>query len=89
MTPATSSRGAGRPQGTFVMERLLDRIADTLGLAREELRRRNLIEPAQMPYVTKVVTRDGLPETFAELGQWECLDPDTHGACQLPPGPTG
>jgi len=36
-----------------------------------------------------LVTRDGLPETFAELGQWECLDPDTHGACQLPPGPTG
>jgi len=31
-----------------------------------------------------LVTRDGLPETFAELGQWECLDPDTHGACQLP-----
>jgi hypothetical protein len=35
------------------------------------------------------VTRDGLPETFAELGQWECLDPDTHGACQLPPTPAG
>jgi hypothetical protein len=32
-----------------------------------------------------LVTRDGLPQTFAELGQWECLDPDTHGACQLPP----
>ena len=27
--PATSSRGAGRPQGTFAMERLLDRIAET------------------------------------------------------------
>ncbi len=32
-----------------------------------------------------LVTRAGLPETFAELGQWECLDPDTEGACQLPP----
>jgi hypothetical protein len=32
-----------------------------------------------------LVTRAGLPQTFAELGQWECLDPDTHGACQLPP----
>jgi hypothetical protein len=32
-----------------------------------------------------LVTKDGLPETFAELGQWECLDPDTEGACQLPP----
>jgi len=30
-----------------------------------------------------LVTREGLPETFAELGQWECLDPDTKGACKL------
>ncbi len=36
-----------------------------------------------------LVTRDGLPETFAELGQWECLDPDTHGACQLAPAGSG
>jgi len=36
-----------------------------------------------------LVTRDGMPQTFAELGQWECLDPDTHGACQLPPSPAG
>ena len=26
----------------------------------------------------------GLEETWAELGQWECLDPDTLGACLLP-----
>src|SRR5205807_4107002 len=39
MTPATSTRGAGRPQGTFVMERLLDRIADELSLPRDEVRR--------------------------------------------------
>lgn len=64
MAPATSSRGAGRPQGTFVMERLLDRIAETVGLTREEVRRINLITPAQMPYVTKVVTRDGLAMTY-------------------------
>jgi aerobic carbon-monoxide dehydrogenase large subunit len=62
--PATSSRGAGRPQGTYVMERLLDRIADHLSLPRDEVRRRNLIGPDQMPYVTEVVTRDGLPMTY-------------------------
>ena len=28
-----------------------------------------------------LLTAPGLPETFAELGQWECLDPDTEGAC--------
>ena len=54
LAAATSTRGAGRPQGTFVMERLLDRIADELGLARDEVRRRNLIPPQQMPYVTPV-----------------------------------
>ena len=53
MVAATSTRGAGRPQGTFVMERLLDRIADELGLARDEVRRRNLVQPEQMPYVTR------------------------------------
>jgi aerobic carbon-monoxide dehydrogenase large subunit len=62
--PATSSRGAGRPQGTYVMERLLDRIAERLSLPRDEVRRRNLIGPEKMPYVTEVVTRDGLPMTY-------------------------
>jgi CO/xanthine dehydrogenase Mo-binding subunit len=31
------------------MERMLDRIADDLGLGRDEVRRRNLISPQQMP----------------------------------------
>ena len=53
MVAATSTRGAGRSQGTFVMERLLDRIADELDLPRDEVRRRNLIAPQQMPYVTR------------------------------------
>src|SRR5262249_60180887 len=35
MVAATSTRGAGRPQGTFVMERIPDPIADTPGLARD------------------------------------------------------
>ena len=64
LAPVTSSRGAGRPQGTFCMERLLDRIAETVGITRDEVRRRNLIAPEQMPYVTPVVTRDGLPMTY-------------------------
>jgi carbon-monoxide dehydrogenase large subunit len=62
--PSTSTRGAGRPQGTFVMERLLDRIAATLDLPREEVRSRNLIPPERLPYITQVVTRDGLPMTY-------------------------
>jgi len=72
MVAATSTRGAGRPQGTYVMERLLDRIADTLGLARDEVRRRNLIPPQKLPYVTQIVTRDGLPMTYDSGDYAEC-----------------
>jgi carbon-monoxide dehydrogenase large subunit len=36
-------RGAGYPEGTFAMERVLDRIANELGFDRAEVRRRNLV----------------------------------------------
>ena len=39
----TPVRGAGYPQGCFVMERLLDKAAREIGLTRDEIRRRNLI----------------------------------------------
>ena len=43
-------RGAGRPEATYVLERLIDDAARELGLDRVELRRRNLIPAAAMPY---------------------------------------
>ncbi len=43
-------RGAGRPEATYVIERLIDDAARELGLDRFELRRRNLIPTAAMPY---------------------------------------
>lgn len=52
-------RGAGRPQASFVMERLLDLAADRLGLDRLEIRRRNLITAAEQPYDTGIPARDG------------------------------
>ena len=58
-TPVTPTRGAGRPQGTFAMERAMDAIAAKLGLDRAEVRRRNLIGPEEMPYATPLRTRDG------------------------------
>jgi carbon-monoxide dehydrogenase large subunit len=64
LVPATPTRGAGRPQGTYVMERLLDRLAARLDLDRAELRRRNLIQPGQMPYRTALTTRDGGVMTY-------------------------
>jgi carbon-monoxide dehydrogenase large subunit len=58
--PVTPVRGAGHPQGTFVMERLLDRVARELGLDRAEVRRRNLIPAAAMPYTKQLKTRGGM-----------------------------
>jgi carbon-monoxide dehydrogenase large subunit len=45
-------RGAGRPEATYVIERLIDDAARELGRDPIELRRRNLIPPSAMPYKT-------------------------------------
>jgi carbon-monoxide dehydrogenase large subunit len=71
-TPAAPTRGAGRPQGTFVMERLLDAIARNLGLSRDEVRRRNLISATLMPYATEVKQRDGSAMVYDSGDYPEC-----------------
>lgn len=48
-------RGAGRPEATYVIERLMDVAARELGLSPIELRRRNLIPASAMPYRTALV----------------------------------
>ncbi|MGE0698370.1 MAG: xanthine dehydrogenase family protein molybdopterin-binding subunit [Hyphomicrobiaceae bacterium] len=45
-------RGAGRPEATYTIERLIDLAAHELGLDPFELRRRNLVAPSAMPYET-------------------------------------
>ena len=45
-------RGAGRPEATYVLERLIDDAARELGVDPVELRRRNLIPSGAMPYKT-------------------------------------
>jgi carbon-monoxide dehydrogenase large subunit len=54
--PISAYRGAGRPEGNYVMERLIDAAAAEMGIDRIELRRRNHIQPAEMPYQTPVGT---------------------------------
>ncbi len=49
-TQVSPYRGAGRPHGVFVMERLMDRVARELGIDRAEVRRRNFIQPHEFPY---------------------------------------
>jgi carbon-monoxide dehydrogenase large subunit len=50
--PVDAYRGAGRPEAAYVLERLVDKCARTLGVAPEELRARNFVKPEQMPYHT-------------------------------------
>ncbi|MFM1816075.1 MAG: hypothetical protein RLZ98_2770 [Pseudomonadota bacterium] len=57
--PVSSVRGAGYPQAVFVMERLMDRAAQALGLDRAEIRRRNLIPPEKLPYEKPLKARSG------------------------------
>lgn len=52
-TQATSPyRGAGRPEATYIIERLLDQAAREIGIDRVELRRRNLLTSGDMPATT-------------------------------------
>ena len=55
----TPYRGAGRPQGCFVMERVMDAIAADLGIDRTVVRERNFIRPDEMPYDQGLVFQDG------------------------------
>ncbi|MGE0734271.1 MAG: xanthine dehydrogenase family protein molybdopterin-binding subunit [Alphaproteobacteria bacterium] len=51
-TPTGPYRGAGRPEATFAVERLIDAAAREMGIDRIELRRRNMIPPSAMPFKT-------------------------------------
>jgi carbon-monoxide dehydrogenase large subunit len=50
--PVDAYRGAGRPEATYVLERLVDKAANALGIDRVELRRRNFIPATAFPYAT-------------------------------------
>ena len=58
-TPVSSIRGAGYPQASFAMERMMDRVARELALDRAEVRRRNLIPAEKMPYTKPLKARSG------------------------------
>jgi carbon-monoxide dehydrogenase large subunit len=50
--PTGAYRGAGRPEATFLIERLVDEAARALGMDPVDLRRKNLIPPDRFPYKT-------------------------------------
>lgn len=53
--PIAPYRGAGRPEATYALERVIDVAASELGLDRVEIRRRNLIPASAMPFRTGLV----------------------------------
>jgi len=71
--PVTPVRGAGQPQGVFVMERLLDRAAKAVNIGRDDIRLRNLVSAQAMPYKKDFLTRGGIPIV---------LDTGNYPACQ-------
>jgi carbon-monoxide dehydrogenase large subunit len=60
-TIVTPVRGAGRPQGVFIVERLLDVAAKELGIDRVEIRKRNFLPPEAFPYNHEIIDQAFAP----------------------------
>ena len=52
--PTSAYRGAGRPEAAYIVERIVDQAAREMGLDPADIRRRNFIQPEDMPYQTPV-----------------------------------
>lgn len=76
----TTYRGAGRPEATMVIERMLDLAAAEMGMDPVAIRRRNFIHPDQMPFRTAIGETYDCGEFEAamdmalELADWEGFD---------------
>jgi aerobic carbon-monoxide dehydrogenase large subunit len=73
-TTAAPYRGAGRPEAVWAMERGLDRLARAAGLDPIELRRRNTLTAAEMPWNTGLLYRDGQPLVYDSGDHLGCLE---------------
>ena len=75
--PLAPYRGAGRPEATFLIERLLDRAARVIGLDAVEIRRRNFIPASAMPHKVQTgITYDSgdfvhVMDECLKLADWE------------------
>ncbi len=72
--PVDAYRGAGRPEATYSLERVIDKCARELGIDQLEIRRKNFIQPDQFPYTTPVALvydtgdYDATLDKVAEIG---------------------
>ncbi|MDI6769609.1 MAG: xanthine dehydrogenase family protein molybdopterin-binding subunit [Anaerolineales bacterium] len=72
-TLVTPVRGAGRPQGIFIIERLLDIAAKELGIDQVEIRKRNLIPPEAFPYEHKIIDQAFAPLVLDSGNYWPVM----------------
>jgi carbon-monoxide dehydrogenase large subunit len=78
--PTAPVRGAGYPEGCFAMERVIDAIARDRGLDRAEVRRRNLVPAAAIPYTTPMQSRSASAIVYDSGDFPACLDLALTGA---------
>src|SRR5664279_4891494 len=75
--PVGAYRGAGRPEGVFIVERLMDAAARQIGIDPRTIRKLNYIKPAQLPYTNAVgqVYESGafahMLERASKLADWD------------------
>src|SRR5258707_6619202 len=75
--PVGAYRGAGRPEGVFIVERLMDAAARQIGMDPRVIRKVNYIKPAQLPYTNPVgqIYDSGafahMLERAAKLADWD------------------
>lgn len=78
--PTGAYRGAGRPEAIYTIERLMDEAARQTGIDRLELRRRNFIQPAQMPYTNPMQQTydsgkfESVMDQALKLADWQGFD---------------
>lgn len=87
--PAAPLRGSGRPEAHFARERALDRLARALRVDPLALRERNLVTPADMPFDTGLLYRDGVPLVYDGFDLPACIEAVRDVAGPLPPAPGG
>jgi carbon-monoxide dehydrogenase large subunit len=74
--PVDAYRGAGRPEASYLIERVVDAAAREIGVTPDALRRRNLIKPKALPYTTptgKIYDSGDFAGTLAraqEIADW-------------------
>jgi carbon-monoxide dehydrogenase large subunit len=71
-TPAATYRAPGRYESTFVRERLMDAVAEKLGIDRLAVRRRNLIKASDMPFTIEF-DEQGVEELLLDSGDYDLL----------------